>query len=103
MSYDVSVQCKHCGGHRGDLNVTYNVTRFYYDVLDKEEGLRILRNMYSEAAIPILDAAIEKARGLDLSTYDANNGWGTGQGALDLLVELRGLCTEIPEGVIHII
>jgi len=47
------------GSSDADLNVTYNYSKYYYRVLDLEDGLRGLNGMKAEDAIPILAKGIE--------------------------------------------
>jgi len=45
MSLDLWLECRHCGGAKGDLNYTHNVTKMWqeagcYDALYNAEGNR---------------------------------------------------------------
>lgn len=42
------------------LNITYNYAKFFYDTIDKEEGIRWLYNKSVANTIPTLRDAIEK-------------------------------------------
>ena len=40
------------------LNITYNYSKYYYDVVDKEHGIRVLHGLSGAESIPILKNAI---------------------------------------------
>jgi len=48
------------GTNRAELNITYNYSRFYYQVLDKEKGLRWLDGKKAEETVNKLTQAITK-------------------------------------------
>lgn len=85
MSYDIRFSCTHCGRSDDHLNYTYNLAAMFRWALGGN-GLRDLNGLTAEAAIPLLEKAIEKCEADgDLSRFDAPNGWGSGRGALDFL------------------
>ena len=109
MSYDLSLQkdgvsleleTKHLGGTmpvggycHTDFNITYNYGSFYYETLDKEEGLRWLYGKTGEETIKRLEKAIEK-----LGTETSDNYWepteGNAGSALVPLLESAKLYTD---------
>lgn len=42
------------------LNITYNYSKFYYKVIDKEKGIRFIYEKTGAESIPILEKAIEQ-------------------------------------------
>lgn len=83
-------------------DITYNLSTIYYQCIDG--GLKSLNEMSCKDALPILNEAIvnmieyeEEYRELQPS-----NGWGTYDGLLEKLKDLRNCCENNPDGIIEV-
>ena len=84
------------GTSRAWLNITYNYAPFYYQLIDRENGIRSLYGKSGAEAIPILEAAIAK-----LGTYRSGYYWEATPGnAGAALNDLLTLCKMAPHGVL---
>lgn len=43
-----------------EFNITYNYSKFYYDKMDKEKGIRKIYGMTAKDSIPVLEATIAR-------------------------------------------
>lgn len=83
------------GTNEAHFNITYNYSRFYYNVIDKELGIRSLYGKSGSEAIPILTEAISKL-GDDVS----DNYWEATEGnAKTALHALLALSRLRPDGI----
>lgn len=115
MSFDVSLTCPvtkrtlqtevphqmkggtYCVGGTTDmeLNITYNYSKFYYETIDAEEGLRKLNGMTAAESIPLLKAAIEKLGDDTNPDY-----WASTEGNAKIpLTQLLAFAQMRPDGV----
>lgn len=92
---DVPVKVKHFaeggtqvmgGTDDAELNITYNYSWFYYQCLDKENGLRWLYGKSGKEAEPRLSAAVEILGTRQNSDYWADTPGNAGH-ALNILLE----------------
>lgn len=68
-------------------------------------GLRLLDEVPCSEAAGILHDAVTRARAWPpekLRSYDAPNGWGDGESALQLLEQLAKAARAFPNGTIHV-
>lgn len=104
MSYDIELQDPSTGkpviverhfeggtycvsGHGfAELNITYNYSKYYYDKIDKDLGIRWLYNKTGEECIPVLEKAVN-----DLGVNKNENYWESTPGnagyALSILLK----------------
>ena len=79
------------------LNITWNYSKFYYENIDKERGIRSLYGKTGAEAMPILEAVIAK-----LGTERADDYWAETPGnAGAALADLLALCKMAPHGIIE--
>lgn len=104
MSYDVHFSCTHCGLSTDHcLNYTYNLGHMFQWAIGGSKGLRGLDGMTAEDAIPLLRDAIAKCEADDdLSRFDAPNGWGHGDTALEFLRNILKAALENPSLTIRV-
>lgn len=77
------------------LSITYNYSNFYYDVIDKDEGIRKIYGMTGLESIPILEQAISKL-GDDIS----EDYWEATEGnAKKPLIQLLTMAKMRPDGI----
>lgn len=121
MSLDVYVEtaCEHCGASQrhGDFNYTYNVIQLWSDALrhgcditnaeaDKsfgaylEEGIDA--GMRAFDFVPTLKHMVEWMNKQDLKKYDASNGWGTGDGGRNFVVDILECCVKNPKATVRV-
>lgn len=50
------------GSSKAWLNITYNYSPYYYRLMDKEKGIRVLYGMTGAESIPMLKAAIAELK-----------------------------------------
>ena len=83
------------GSNEADLNITYNYSRFYYQHLDKTNGLRALDGQMAKDWVDRLEAAVKV-----LGTAHSNDYWEATEGnaghALSILLRWA---KEHPEGI----
>lgn len=82
------------GTYEATLNITYNYSWFYFNILDKEKGLRWLNEMVAKRTLRRLEAAVKI-----LGTHKNENYWldtpGNAGYALNILL---GWAKQHPEG-----
>lgn len=85
-----------------DSNITYNLADIYYKCIDG--GFKTLNEMTCKEALPILNKAIENMieNEKEYRKLEPSNGWGTYEGLLKELRELRTCCEENPDGIIEV-
>lgn len=103
MSLDISIMARR-PVEIYEANVTYNLADMYYRCIDMDEGYRKLDGMTCEEALPIINNAID-----DMVKYadeykklNPKNGWGSYDGLLEQLQEMRNCCEKNPDGVIYV-
>lgn len=109
MSWDFSMVAKlrADGGFVGlsgcDANYTYNVSPMYYSAFGGD-GIRTLNEMKGIDAAPLISAAIRKmiANAMEYRAMEPANGWGSYDGALELLYQLQSWCIEFPEAYVRV-
>lgn len=107
MSYDVYLKID-TGGKEDAMvedvgNMTYNVSGMFYKALGGE-GLKGLRGMLAEEAIPVLTKGLvnmleEKP---EYEKLNPPNGWGSYEGAFEFLKNLKDACERHPKAKIEI-
>lgn len=100
MSVDLSIKAKR-EVDIYDTNITYNLAPMYYKAIDKDLGLKKLKGMTCEKALPIINKAIDdmiKNR-KEYEKLNPSNGWGTYDGLLEIFREMRTICEDNPDGV----
>lgn len=109
MSYDVSIGDE-------DFNVTYNISKLFYDHIPGGEGLRSLDGKTGRQAVDVLTStfeALERTRHrywkLDAigepafcRAYDAPNGWGSTVGGIVFLGQLLAACANNPRKKVRV-
>lgn len=74
------------------LNVTWNYGKYFYKVIDKEKGIRVLYGMTAKDSIPVLERAIEALTGEPDQDY-----WAQTEGnARAALCNLLALAKMVP-------
>lgn len=58
------------GSTNADISITYNYSRFYYDTIDEDEGIRWIYNKTGETCIPRLHSAVR-----ELGTTESDDYW----------------------------
>lgn len=101
MSLDIGVKAKR-EIYIYDCNVTYNLSKIYYKCI--EGGLKSLNEMSCKDALPILNKAIENMieHEEEYRELQPSNGWGTYDGLLAQLRDLRTCCENNPDGIIEV-
>jgi hypothetical protein len=99
VSVDLSIKAKRVV-EIYETNITYNLADMYYKAIDEKLGLKKLKRMTCDKALPIINKAIEdmvknKAEYIKLNP---KNGWGTYDGLLEQFREMRNVCEENPDG-----
>ena len=103
MSLDISISAK-----REiiiyDTNVTYNLADMYYKCIDKEKGFKKLDGMNCKEALPIINRAIQDMlnNANEYRKLNPKNGWGSYEGLLKALQEMRNCCENNPDGIINV-
>ena len=83
------------GTNEAHLNITYNYSKFFYDLIDKEKGIRYLYGKTGAEAIGILQEAISKlADDVDPDYWKATEG-----NAKSALLKLVALSQLRPDGI----
>jgi len=103
MSLDINITAKR-EVEIYECNITYNLASMYYKCIDKELGLKKLDNMSCKEALPIINTAI-----IDLLNnadeyrkLNPSNGWGSYEGLLSKLQEIRNCCENNSDGIINV-
>lgn len=107
MSLDVWLRCPTCESPREEFNYTHNLTPMWQAGLDAigipNESLGSWlekcrdKKMVAGDIKPTLYRLLEWTCAVDLSKYDAANGWGTGKGAQEFLAGIINACAAHPE------
>ena len=83
------------GTPEASLNITYNYSKYFYQYIDKEGGLRSLYGKTGATTLPLLDKAIA-----ELSDDADEDYWAACEGnAKKALCNLRALAQMHPEGI----
>lgn len=104
MSLDVSVKARRTVEVYED-NITYNLAPMYYKCIDINGGLKALNGMKCKNAIPVLNRAIDDLveNKEEYEKLNPENGWGSYEGLLKSLKNLRIACLENPSGKVEVI
>lgn len=104
MSLDVSVKARRTVEVYED-NITYNLAPMYYKCIDINGGLKGLNGMKCRDAIPVLNRAIDDLieNKEEYEKLNPKNGWGSYEGLLKSLKNLRIACLENPNGKVEIV
>lgn len=103
MSLDVSISAKR-EMIIYDTNITYNLADMYYKCIDKEKGFKKLDGMNCKEALPIINNAIQDMlnNADEYRKLNPKNGWGSYEGLLSRLQEMRNCCENNLDGIIDI-
>lgn len=103
MSLDISITAKRVT-EIYDGNVTYNLADMYYKCIDKEKGFKKLDGMNCKEALPIINNAIQDMlnNAKEYRKLNPSNGWGSYEGLLSTLQEMRTCCENNLDGIINI-
>ena len=101
MSLDIGIKAKR-EIYIYESNVTYNLAGIYYKCIDG--GFKTLNEKTCKEALPILNKAIEDMikNEKEYRKLEPSNGWGTYDGLLDELRELRKYSEENSDGIIEV-
>lgn len=104
MSLDVSVKAKRVVDVYED-NITYNLAPMYYKCIDIDGGLKALNGMKCKDAAVVLNRAIDDLieNKEEYEKLNPENGWGSYEGLLKSLKNLRIACLENPSGKVEVI
>lgn len=104
MSLDVSIKAKKLVDVYED-NITYNLAPMYYKCIDINGGLKALNGMKCKDTVPVLNRAIDDLieNKEEYEKLNPKNGWGSYEGLLKSLKNLRIACLENPSGKVEII
>ena len=103
MSLDINITAKR-ETEIYEANVTYNLADMYYKCIDKDKGFRKLDGMNCKEALPIIENAIKDMlnNADEYRKLNPKNGWGSYEGLLKVLQEMRICCESNPDGKIEI-
>jgi hypothetical protein len=103
MSLDISITAKR-EIEIYEANVTYNLADMYYKCIDTEKGYKKLDGMNCKDALPILNGAILDmlSNADEYRKLNPKNGWGSYEGLLKQMQEMRSCCESNPDGIIQI-
>lgn len=103
MSWDVKLKAKR-EIILFQTNITYDLADMYYKCIDKKLGLEKLNGLSSKEALPIVKRAIEDMieNKEEYEKLNPSNGWGSYDGLLIDLRNLKESCEQIPDGVIEV-
>mgnify|MGYP001161874989 FL=1 len=83
------------GTNEAWLNITYNYGEHYYQLLDKEKGIRFIYGMTGAESIPVLKETISKLKDDVVDDY-----WKPTEGNAKLaLLKLLALAQMRPDGI----
>lgn len=101
MSWDIGVKAKR-EVEIFECNITYNLSDMYYKCIDG--GLKALDGVSCNNAIPILNKAINDLidNKEEYEKLNPPNGWGSYDGLLSKLIDLRDCCEKNKDGVIEV-
>lgn len=104
MSLDVSVKARRTVEVYED-NITYNLAPMYYKCIDINGGLKALNGMKCKNAVPVLNRAIDDLieNKEEYEKLNPENGWGSYEGLLKSLKNLRIACLENPSGKVEVV
>lgn len=104
MSLDVSVKARRTVEVYED-NITYNLAPMYYKCIDINGGLKALNGMKCKNAVPVLNRAIDDLieNKEEYEKLNPENGWGSCEGLLKSLKNLRIACLENPSGKVEVV
>lgn len=87
-----------------ERNVTYNLSDMYYKCIDKELGFKKLNDMSCKKALPILERAIKDMieNKEEYEKLNPPNGWGSYEGLLEDLQDMRNCCEANQDGIIKV-
>ena len=103
MSLDINITAKR-ETEIYEANVTYNLADMYYKCIDKDKGFRKLDGMNCKEALPIIEKAIKDMlnNADEYRKLNPKNGWGSYEGLLKVLQEMRSCCESNLDGKIGI-
>lgn len=103
MSLDISIKATRIV-EIFDRNITYNLAPMYYKCIDKELGFKKINNMSCKEALPILNSAINDLieNQEEYEKLNPENGWGTYDGLLEAIKDMRNCCEDNPDGIIDV-
>lgn len=103
MSLDISITAKR-EVEIYERNVTYNLADMYYKCIDKEQGFKKLNGMNCKEALPIIYHAISDMlnNADEYKKLNPKNGWGSYEGLLVTLQEMRNCCENNSDGIINV-
>lgn len=87
-----------------EANVTYNLSKMYYKCIDTEKGYKKLDGMNCKEALPIINNAIRDMlnNADEYRKLNPTNGWGSYEGLLKQMQEMRNCCESNPDGIIRV-
>lgn len=87
-----------------EKNVTYNLADMYYKCIDKEKGFKKLDGMNCKEALLIINNAIQDMlnNADEYRKLNPANGWGSYEGLLKVLQDMRNCCESNPDGIINV-
>ena len=87
-----------------ERDVTYYLADMYYKCIDKEKGFKKLDGMNCKEALPIINNAIQDMlnNADEYRKLNPKNGWGSYEGLLKTLQEMRNCCESNPDGTINV-
>lgn len=94
MSYDLSVECQHCGSKVWHRDPTYNLAAMFAAALGS--SIRDLDGRPAHECVDRLAAAVSdmEAQPDYYKQFNPKNGWGNYDGALEILREMRDRCAS---------
>ncbi len=103
MSLDINITAKR-ETEIYESNVTYNLSKMYYKCIDKEKGFKKLDGMNCKKALPIINNAIQDMlnNADEYRKLNPENGWGSYEGLLKTLQDMRNCCESNPDGTINV-
>ena len=85
-----------------DRNITYNLSKMYYKCIPG--GFKALDGMSCKEALPILQKAINDLieNQEEYEKLNPENGWGTYDGLLQAIKDMRNCCEDNLDGIIDV-
>ena len=101
MSLDIGIKAKR-EVEIFDRDITYNLSKMYYKCIDG--GFKALNGMSCKDALPILNKAINDLidNQEEYEKLNPENGWGSYDGLLEALKDMRNCCEENKDGIIEV-
>ena len=91
----------------GDANYTWNCAPMYYKLFEGqlENGIRSFDGMQGSDALPLLNDGIARMTRdfAEFEKLNPENGWGSAEGALDILKKLRAWCESHPKATLRVV